>query len=121
MRFLADECCAASLVEGLRQDGHNVVYVGEEFAGLSDDEVLDHALQEHRFVLTEDKDFGDLTVRLQKPAIGVILLRLDPSDHHLKIVRVRRLIADYGDRLVGHYCVVGRDRFRFRPLANPLL
>lgn len=90
MRFHADECCAASLVEELRKDGHNVVYVGEEFAGLSDDAVLDHALEEHRFILTEDKDFGDLTAGLHKPAIGMILLRLDPSDHHLKIVRVRR-------------------------------
>jgi len=35
MRFLADECCAASLVQALRQDGHDIVYVGEEFAGLS--------------------------------------------------------------------------------------
>lgn len=121
MRFLADECCAVSLVEALRLDGHDVTYVGEGFAGLTDEEVLDHALKERRLLLTEDKDFGDLTVRLQKPAIGLILLRLNPNDHELKIIRLRRLITDYGDRLAGHYSVVGRDRFRFRPLPNPLL
>ena len=71
MRFLADECCAASLVEALRQDGHDVAYVGETFAGLSDDEVLSHALENRRILLTEDKDFGDLAVRLYKPAIGL--------------------------------------------------
>ena len=118
MRFLADECCAVSLVAALRQDGHDVVHVGEVFAGVTDDEVL--ALRERPILLTEDKDFGDLTVRLQKPAIGLILLRLAPGDHELKIIRLRRLIAAYGDRLAGHYTVVRPDRLRFRPLPHPV-
>ena len=120
MDFLADECCNAGLVRALRQDGHDIIYVGESFVGLTDDDVLKHAFENRRIILTEDKDFGDLTVRLKKPAIGVVLLRLDPGNLDRKIERTRRLIADFGDRLSGHYCVVQKDRFRFRILPNPL-
>ena len=70
MKFLADECCDASLVSALRIDGHDVSYVLEVSPGATDDEVLDWALSEHRVLLTEDKDFGELVHRLQRAAWG---------------------------------------------------
>jgi len=40
LKFLADECCDASLVVSLRAAGHDVTYVTEQNAGSSDDEVF---------------------------------------------------------------------------------
>ena len=40
LKFLADECCDASLVTALRADGRDVLYILENKAGTSDDEVL---------------------------------------------------------------------------------
>jgi len=60
LRFLADECCDTGLVASLREDGHDVSYVLEGKAGLSDDEVLLEAYNEGRILLTEDKDFAEL-------------------------------------------------------------
>ena len=57
MRWLADECVAAGLVALLRADGHDVVYVAEAAAGLSDADVITLASREMRLLLTEDKDF----------------------------------------------------------------
>jgi hypothetical protein len=32
MRFLADECCDAALVDALRSDGHDILYAIESLA-----------------------------------------------------------------------------------------
>ncbi len=55
MRFLANECCDAGIVTSLRASGHDVVYVPERQAGLSDDEVAQIA-----FLWLKDKSLADL-------------------------------------------------------------
>ena len=52
MRFLADECCDAALVDTLRADGHDVLYVVETMSGAEDDVILARAFSEHRVLLT---------------------------------------------------------------------
>ncbi len=116
MRFLADECCDAGLIAGLRADGHDVLAVVDVLRGATDDVVLERAASEDRILLTEDKDFGDLTLRLGKPAVGIVLIRIDPAEHSLKEERVRILVERFGNRLAGQYCVISEDRFRFRSL-----
>jgi hypothetical protein len=46
VRWLADECVAASLVAFLRAGGHDVLYIAEATAGLIDPDVIALALQE---------------------------------------------------------------------------
>jgi predicted nuclease of predicted toxin-antitoxin system len=118
-RLLADECCDGDLVLLLRRAGHDVRYVAEGDAGRSDDEVLRLAFREDRVLLTEDTDFGELVVRLGKPAVGVVLLRLAGEPPAVKAARVELLLEAHGDRVRGHHVVVGRDRLRFRALAPP--
>lgn len=48
------------LVARLRRESHDVAYVPETSAGISDDEVLARTNAEGRVLLTEDKAFGDL-------------------------------------------------------------
>jgi hypothetical protein len=71
VNFLADECCDAFLVDGLRGDGHDVLYVKESAPGTDDHTVLQMAADQERVLLTEDKDFGELVVRLKLPAYGI--------------------------------------------------
>jgi len=40
MKFLADEYCDLSMVNRLREEGHQVDYIQEEKPGISDTEVL---------------------------------------------------------------------------------
>ena len=119
MKFLADECCDAGLVAGLRADGHDVSYVLEGRTGISDDEVLRNAYDAGRILLTEDKDFGELVCRLKKPAYGIILMRIDVEERGEKLPRMEALIAKYADRLPGHFVVVDLNKYRFRPLIFP--
>ena len=116
MRLLADECCDAALVEALRTDGYDVLHAVESLRGATDDELLALAFSEHRILLTEDKDFGELVYRLQLPAYGVVLLRFDVADRALKVPRLHRLLRQEAERLAGSFVVLVVTKIRFRPL-----
>jgi len=116
LKFLADECCDTGLVASLREDGHDVLYVSESKAGAFDDEILSDAREQERILITEDKDFGELVYRLRKPAYGIVLLRVDVNERHIKWPRLKKLIDEYPTRLEGHLTVVDAQKFRFRPL-----
>jgi predicted nuclease of predicted toxin-antitoxin system len=120
LKFLADECCDTGLVASLREDGHDVLYVVERKSGVSDDEVLLDAYKEGRILLTEDKDFGELVYRLKKPSRGIILIRIDVEERHMKWAQLKKLIENYKERLPGHFVVIDTQKFRFRSLLFPL-
>lgn len=116
MRFLADEFCDAGLIDALRADGHNVLYAQESMRGGVDDDILAGAYSQDRILLTEDKDFGELAYRLGRPARGIVLLRFDVHERHLKLPRLRVLITERSWQLPGAFVVVEADKFRVRPL-----
>ena len=119
MKFLADECCDALVVAGLRADGHDVFFVAESARGADDETVLHQAAADGRIVLTEDKDFGELVVRLGLPAHGIVLLRLNPADSAAKLARLRELLLRDASRLPHAFVVVDETKARFRALPSP--
>ena len=116
MRWLADECIAASLVAALRQAGHDVLYVAESIRGLNDVDVIELAMREHRLLVTEDKDFGDLVFRRGRAVPGIVLIRIASENPRLQAERLTAAIDQYGERLFGQYIVVEEARLRSRPL-----
>jgi predicted nuclease of predicted toxin-antitoxin system len=116
VRWLADECVASSLVAFLRTQGHDVLYVAEAAAGLSDADVIALALHEKRLLLTEDKDFGDLVFRRERTVPGVVLMRIGSENPVLKSTRLAAAIERYGEGLFGRYMVIEEGRFRSRHL-----
>ena len=116
MKFAVDECCDAVLVGGLRDDGHDVWYAMESARGADDEAILRYAWVDNRVLLTEDKDFGELVVRLGLPAFGVVLLRMNPADSAAKLVRLREVLQHHAARLAGSFVVVDESKTRFRAL-----
>jgi hypothetical protein len=84
MRWLADECVDAPIVDHLRAAGHDVTYMAEIAAGASDVETIIRAQTESRLLLTEDKDFGELVFRRMRAVPGLVLLRIDPERRTFK-------------------------------------
>jgi predicted nuclease of predicted toxin-antitoxin system len=119
VKLAADECCDALLVVGLRGDGHDVWYAKESARGATDDIILQHAAAEQRVLLTEDKDFGELVVRLGMPAYGIVLIRMNPADSAAKLARLRELLRDHAARLAGSFVVLDEAKARFRVLGSP--
>jgi predicted nuclease of predicted toxin-antitoxin system len=120
VRWIADECVAASLVASVRVAGHDVLYVAEVAAGFGDADVIALAMREKRLLLTEDKDFDDLVVRRGHAVPGVVLMRIDPEHAELKKMRLAAAIKRYGEGLFGRYMVIEEGRFRSRHLWSEL-
>ena len=116
MKFAADECCDALIVDALRAEGHDVWYASESAGGADDESVLNHAATEERVLLTEDKDFGELVIRLGLPAYGIVLLRINPADSESKLCRLREVLTSDAARIPGAFVVVDELKTRFRPI-----
>lgn len=118
MRFLVNENITGTVINELRQRGHDVLAAKESMRSATDDVILARAQTEERIVLTHDKDFGELAVRSQIPAsCGVILFRLSGSRPKLDNQRVLEAIDSRTD-WQGHFSVVSHDRIRMRPLPG---
>jgi predicted nuclease of predicted toxin-antitoxin system len=119
VRFIADECVVRQIVERLRDEGHDVVWMREASPGATDDEVLKHSGEESRVLLTEDWDFGELAVRLGKPALGIVIVSTAScrGDLDETAVKVARRIAQLGDGVKGMLTIIEAKRTRQRGLV----
>jgi predicted nuclease of predicted toxin-antitoxin system len=63
VNLVADEGVDRPVVERLRHDGHDVVYVAELSPSIADEEVLQQANARSAILVTADKDFGELVFR----------------------------------------------------------
>lgn len=116
MKFLADESVEAPVVEAVRGLGHDVVYVSEMFPGVDDDRVLKRATEEHRILITGDKDFGELVYLRGQVAIGVLLLRFAVEKSSVKAALVKAFLEQSLARLADHFVVLNESGARVRPL-----
>ncbi len=112
MRFVVDESTGPSVARWLRQLGHDVFSVYDQARGLDDQAVLRRAAAEGRILITNDKDFGELIFRENRPHRGVILLRLEDERVAQKIAVLTRLLAQYADQLSGNFVVVTETSVR---------
>ena len=115
MNFLADEGVDFSVVQRLRSDGHEVVYVAEMDPGISDEKVLAAANDRNALLLTADKDFGELVHRLHRISAGVVLLRLAGLSPAGKSELVSSVVHDHGEKLIHTFTVVTPGMIRIRP------
>lgn len=76
MKFVADENVDNSLVQRLRELGHDVLSASETLATAPDELILEHANRDQRILITSDKDFGELVYRNHSVHSGILLLRL---------------------------------------------
>lgn len=117
MRFLANENFPLVSVRRLRGVGHDVAAIVEDSPGARDRDVLRRAAEEHRIVLTFDRDYGDLIYRLRLPVpTGVVYFRFDPMTPEEPAEHLLKLLIMDGLSLEGKFTVVERGRVRQRLL-----
>jgi predicted nuclease of predicted toxin-antitoxin system len=114
MKLLIDESVDRQIVERLRQDGHDVLYVAEIDPGISDDAVLINANNAGALLLTADKDFGELVFRRQQINSGVLLIRLAGLSLDSKAELVVAALRDHENELSGAFSVLSPGMIRIR-------
>ncbi|MEL7225845.1 MAG: DUF5615 family PIN-like protein [Cyanobacteria bacterium P01_D01_bin.36] len=113
MKFLVDECTGPSVAEWLRNEGYEVYSVFDESRGISDDEILTKAHEEGWILITNDKDFGAMVNRENRPHCGIIFLRLNNQRAKFKIDAINRLLSRYKNQLPNAFVVVTETLVRF--------
>lgn len=118
VRLLLDENFPAPSVAYLRTAGCDVVAVAEAYAGMDDAGILALAASERRWLVTFDRDFGELVfARGLPPPPAVIFFRASsyrPTDPAEWLLR----LSQEPSALLGMFTVLDGDSIRRRPFLH---
>jgi predicted nuclease of predicted toxin-antitoxin system len=119
MRCLADENVPGPSIRLLREAGYDVEAIIEIAPGSPDPAVLQRACDTSRFLVTFDRDFGELVYRRGNPVPpGIIYLRVSPADPEEAGGVLVKLLQMPDLTFAGRFTVVDKDRIRQRPLLR---
>jgi len=105
-----------AVVRALQGMGHDVARVSERGAGIKDIQVAKIAQEEHRVLLTEDKDFGQLVHAVSGMGVGVVLFRFPRQARAAIGAAAASAVRALGERLHAAFVVVEPGRFRIADL-----
>jgi predicted nuclease of predicted toxin-antitoxin system len=112
-RILADENIAPAVAGFLRQSGFDVKEVLRAgWQGKTDDFLLEKALNEKRFILSHDSDFGSLAIKEGKRCYGIIFLRTASVKADEIIVILKKFISLKLDIRPGTFIVIDSKKVR---------
>lgn len=114
MKIIADESVDYAIIQALRVKGFDIYSITEESPGIDDLKVLALSLHFKSILMTEDKDFGELTYRLNERHYGIILIRLSKVPRNERIKLVTDLLADYAEKLIGKFTVISEQGIRIK-------
>ena len=69
--IIADEQIPSKMIMALRENAIHVLSVKEDFAGLSDEDIITLSNERKLIILTEDKDFGEWIFAHGRKGCGV--------------------------------------------------
>lgn len=114
MNLLADENVDQPIVDRLRQEGYDVVYIAELAPSIGDDEVMKEANDRGAVLVTGDKDFGELVFRQQLMHAGVVLCRIGGLSAHAKADLVAEAFRGHAAEFIGAFSVISPGLVRIR-------
>jgi predicted nuclease of predicted toxin-antitoxin system len=103
-KILADENVHHDIIRGLREQGHEVLFVPEiGLAGSSDDAILQYSIKHNFLLLSGDKDFGGLIEFGTLWGKGqVILLRY-------RLINIKRMVKNIGEILANEQELIASE------------
>lgn len=117
-RLLANENVPIPSVMLLRNAAFDVLAIAESNPGLSDRAVLDFAVADARWIITFDRDYGELIdARGMPPPPALVLIRI----RSYRPEEPGRLLAELltqPSRFAGQFVVIEEGSIRIRPLPD---
>ena len=112
--IVVDESVDAVITEQLRSNNFHIYLVAEMQPSITDNQVLHLANQSNALLLTEDKDFGELVVQLQKEHKGILLIRLSGVPSKQKAELVCNALLQHFEDLRLSFSVLDSTKLRIR-------
>ena len=117
MKYLADENIEYPIISILRENKVDILAVRDFMKGATDNEILEYAFKYKLLIITSDKDFGELTIRLQKPSWGIILLRNPEADCNEKADMLMVALQKLKDDALNKFIVIDKFKIRIRSIV----
>jgi predicted nuclease of predicted toxin-antitoxin system len=119
MRFLVDENLSRALVTAMRAEGWDVDWIVELAPSVSDDVVIEMAVQSNRILLTADIELASRTLWEPQSNVATLLLRLDSLNAEAVAALVISTLKQRADWEHLH-CVLTPQKLRTRPKLSLL-
>ena len=116
--LLVNENFPAPATKMLRAVGVDVKSVIEFAAGIADEVVLAMARAEQRWLVTFDRDYGELLFARRLPAPPALLLIRESHYRPSEPANWLLQLLATPTEIEGYFCVVRRDGLRKRPLLR---
>jgi len=114
MKIFVDAGVGRLVVDFLTDAGHDVVDAVNLGSGVEDISLLELANKQGRFIITMDKDFGELAYRSGLPHAGIHLLRMDDASGGDKRNAVQMIFEKHENTLLKAFAVYNKNRLRIR-------
>lgn len=116
--LLVNENFPAPAIKALRAAGFDVVAVTEDMPGATDRVVLEHARELGRWLITFDRDYGEL-VFLHKlsPPPAIVFIRQEPIPPDAPAEWLKNLLSDPALES-GYFITLGSKTIRRRALPS---
>ena len=113
LKFIADVNIEKRIVDYLLEKGYDVKCIPDYNCEMTDEELLKVANEERRILITNDKDFGELTFLQKKHSIGIVLIRVKNQQTRVKLELLIKLLSKYREKILDHFVVITETKFRF--------
>lgn len=113
-KIIADENIDYDIVKILREKNFDIFSILESLPSISDFDVLSSASFGECFLITNDKDFGELIYKNNLSHNGILLIRLGDMDREEKIKLVIETIIENFEKMQNHFCVLTNKQLRIR-------
>lgn len=123
-KFLTDENIPILVCNYLKDKGFDVVSIGEiNFLGFTDEDILAFATAEHRVIITQDSDFGTLTIAENKPFLGIIYLKPGHILPKFTIIALETIFETLTEHITTPFIIVAKYqdkkvKIRLRAFGN---
>lgn len=118
LKFIADVNIEKRIVDYLLEKGYDVKWIPDYNCEMTDEELLKVAKEERRILITNDKDFGELTFLQKKHSVGIVLIRIKNQQTRVKLELLIKLLSKYREKILGHFVVITETKFRFISLGE---
>lgn len=116
LKFLANVNIEKPITDFLTKNGFDVKLVTDIDKRMPDVNVCKIANNEQRVILTNDKDFGEIVYLQKMVSYGIILLRIQKQNSFEKITLLEKLLNNYSEKIINHFVIVTKEKFRFIPM-----
>ena len=115
MKFIVDENISHHTIKFLNELGYDVKGVPENLKGSDDEVIVNMAIEEDRFVITLDLDFGRIYYFSRREEVGIIVLRIRlPTVERVNLVLEKFLRTANSEELGKCLIVLDEKKFRVR-------